>query len=88
MEVTALLSQYDADKMRRYRANSDTRAQYSFGEKSGGNWVAGKCGLVYLATCTVGELDIADLDGYVSMTFTLRGYIDSSGNGEVYLSMT
>jgi hypothetical protein len=88
VEVTALLQKYDADKMRRYRANSDTRFQLSFGEKSGGNWVAGKSGCLYLATATVAELDLEDLDGFVAMTFTLKGYIDASGNGECYLSMT
>lgn len=87
VEFTALLEQYDADKVKRYRANSDTRAQFSFGEKSGGNWVPGKCGLIYLANGTISELDFADLDGFVSMTGTIKGYVDSSGNGEVYLSL-
>lgn len=87
VEVTALLQKYDADKMRRYRANSDTRFQLSFGEKAGGNWVPGKAGCFYLATATVAELDLEDVDGFVAMSFTLRGYVDASGNGECYLSM-
>lgn len=87
-EIVGLVSQYDADKMRRYRDNSDTRFQYSFGTKSGGNWVAGKSGALYMANSTVNGLDISDLDGYASMTITLKGYVNSSGDGEVYLSLT
>lgn len=86
MDVVALVSQYDADKMNRYLNNSDTRAQYSWGEKSGGNWVAGKCGGLYMATATVTKFEAVDLDGYVSMNLSIKCYVDANGNGEVYLA--
>lgn len=87
VEVTALLQKYDADKVRRYFKNSDTRVQLSFGEKEGGNWVPGKCGLLYLANGTISEFDLQDLDGFVSMTMKVSGYVDASGNGEVFLAL-
>lgn len=86
VEVRALLEKFDSDKFERYRANTDTRFQFSFGEKSGGNWVAGKAGSFYLRTGTVNQWDMVDVDGYVGHTFTLKGYVPSDGTGEAYLS--
>jgi hypothetical protein len=85
MNVTALLGQYDVDKFRKYRENEDTRAFYAFGEKSGGNWVAGKCGAVYGASMTITNFVIGNEDGQATLELELKGYIDSSGNGEIYM---
>jgi len=83
--VTALLEQYEADKFRKFRENEDTRFQYSFGNKSGGNWVAGQCGMLYLPTTTITSYTISDDDGLASLELVLTSYVDDSGNGEVYL---
>lgn len=85
VEVTALLEQYQADYFRRLRQNSDTRFFYAFGEKEGGNWVAGKAGGVYIPTATVTGLEVADEDGLAVLNLSLQAYVDSSGNGEVYI---
>jgi hypothetical protein len=86
ISVTALLDKYDADKFRRFADNTDTRFCYNFGPKSGGNWVAGKCGSVYVPTCTVSSFTLTDLDSVVGLEMELRAFVDSSGNGEVYLN--
>lgn len=86
ISITALLNQYDADKFRKFRENEDTRFMYVFGTKSGGNWVAGKCGCLSLMTATISTFNIGDADGLATLELELTGYIDSSGNGEVYLS--
>lgn len=86
VEITALLLQHEAKKIYRLLNNSDTRFQYVTGVKSGGNWVKGKNMCVFLPTCVVSEFDTDDADGYVSCTFKLSAFVDSSGNGEVYLS--
>jgi hypothetical protein len=86
VSVTALLDKYEARKFEKYRANEDTRLLYNFGTKSGGNWVAGKCGSIYLPTCTISSFDLSDQDGLVALEMELKAYVDSSGNGEVYLS--
>jgi len=85
VSVTALLEQYDADKFRRMRENSDTRFMYSFGSKSGGNWEAGKCGCFYIPTATVSAMSLEDQDGLVAMSLDLTAYVDNDGNGEIYL---
>lgn len=86
VSISALLEQYDADKFRRFRENTETRFAYNFGTKSGGNWVAGKCGCLYMPTATISSFSVSNDDGLVSVNIELRGFVDSSGNGEIYLS--
>jgi hypothetical protein len=83
--VTSYLDQHDVDKFRKFRENEDTRALYVFGEKSSGDWVAGKCGAIYGPSLTISSYNIADIDGLVSLELELKAYIDSDGNDEIYL---
>lgn len=85
ISVTALLNQYDSDKFERFVENSDTRFMYAFGEKSGGNWIAGKSGMLYVPTATVTSFNVTDDDGLATLEMELTAYVDSDGNGEVYL---
>lgn len=86
IEVSALLNQYDADKFNRFRNNTETRFQYSFGTKSGGNWEAGKCGMIYMPKATISSFSVADQDGLVALNMTLTGYVDDSGDGEIFIA--
>lgn len=86
LSVTALLEKYDADKWRRFREGSNTKMQYSFGVKSGGNWVAGKCGALYVPTATINSLTIEDADGLATLNLSLTGYVNDSGEGEVFVN--
>lgn len=84
VNVTAYLQKYDADQFRRFRENTDTRFQYSFGTKSSGNWVAGKCGYWYAPTANIVEFSIEDEDGIAVLKLKLACAIDDSGNPEIY----
>lgn len=86
VQISGVIEKFDADLFNRYLNNSETRFLYNFGEKSGGNWVAGKCGCIYIPTCTVSAFETQDLDGVVGVNVTLTGFVDASGNGEVYLN--
>jgi len=86
VSVTALLDQYDADKFNRFRENTETRFQYSFGTKTGGNWVAGKCGCIYLPTATITSFNIEDQDGLAALSMELTAFVNSSGEGEAFVS--
>lgn len=86
VSVSGYLSKFDAQKFKRYRDNTDTRFLFNFGTKTGGNWVAGKCGSFYIPTGTISEFDLSDVDGLVGISFTITAYVDSAGNGEVYLN--
>lgn len=85
LTVSTLLNQYDAEFFKRYRAGTATRFQYSFGVKSGNQWVEGKCGYLFLPTLTVTSWDVTDQDGQAMLELELTPYVDSSGNGEMYL---
>lgn len=88
VEITfkALLDKHEADKFKRYRSNADTKFAFNFGPKSGGNWVAGQCGNIYVPSCSVTKFSVVDLDTLVGIDMSLEGFVDSSGNGEVYLN--
>lgn len=85
VSVTALLNKYDVSKFKRYRENTETRFMYAFGEKSGGNWVKGKCGCLYSPTMVISSLTFTDQDGLVAMEMELSTYVNSSGDGEIFL---
>lgn len=81
------MERHDADKWNRMRNNLDTKFLYNFGKKSGGNWEPGRCGGIYLPTCTVAEFSHGDTDGTVSVEGTLSAFVDSQGRGEVFFGL-
>lgn len=85
INVTALLSQYEADKFRMFREGAEIKFQYSFGVKTGGNWVAGKCGYVYSPTCKISSYKISNDDGLATLELELTPFVNSSGEGEMFL---
>jgi hypothetical protein len=86
VNVTAELEKYDASRFKKFRANDNVRFQYSFGTKVGGNWVAGKCGCIYIPTATITSYDVNDDEGLASLEMELRAYADEQGRGEAYLN--
>jgi hypothetical protein len=86
ISFTSYLNQFDADKFKRFRANDNTQFLYNFGVKSGGNWVAGKCGCVFVPSATISSFKLNDDNGLVTLECELTAYVDSSGNGEIYLN--
>lgn len=86
VSITALLDKHDADKFRRLRSNADTAFCFNFGPKEGGNWVAGKCGCLYIPTAVVSSFEVTDLDTVIAVQIELKAFVDASGNGEVYLN--
>lgn len=84
--IIGFLERHDADKFNKFANNSDIRFAYNFGVKSGGNWVAGKCGNVYIPSATVSAFRLGDSDGLVTMEITVKAYVDDSGNGEFFLN--
>lgn len=86
VELTATLTAYDADQFKRFRQNDETRFFWAFGKKSGGNWLAGKCGSLYIPKCTISSFEVQDSDGIVTLAMTLSAYTES-GEGEVFLNL-
>ena len=86
IDLTAILDKYDAGKFKDFRQGNTISFCYNFGTKSGSNWVAGKCGNLYIPDATITEFKVEDSDGIVALTLKVKAYVDSSGNGEVYLN--
>lgn len=85
LDVSALLDANDVDKFDRYLNNTSTRFQYSFGNKTGGNWVPGQCGVVYLPQAVVSSFTIDAEGGQAAIKLKLTAFVDATGAGEVYL---
>lgn len=85
--ITALLQQHQADKFRKYTEGEATRFCVNAGQKDAqGNWVAGSVLNFFVPTCTINSFNLTDLDGLVAMEIGIKAYVDTSGNGEVYLN--
>lgn len=85
VDVLANLQQYESHNFKKYRAGDNVQFAFSFGEKSGGNWIPGKCGNLALFTSTITSFELVDTDGLVTLQTTLTGYVES-GLGEIYLN--
>jgi hypothetical protein len=86
VQISALLNKNDVQKFKRYRSNASVQFAFNFGTKSGGNWVAGSCGCLFLPTAVISAFEETDLESLIGIQMTLTAYVDSSGNGEVYLN--
>lgn len=84
--MVAVLSRYDADKFKKFRANEDIKFLYNFGSKTGNNWVPGKCASIYMPSATVTAHELGDNNGVVTMELTVRAFVDSTGAGEFYIN--
>jgi hypothetical protein len=87
VEITMVitLQQYEAQQFEYFAKNESVSFMYNFGEKSGGNWQAGKSGCLYLPDAVIVGYSLTDTDGIVTVELILRAHVDSAGAGEVYL---
>lgn len=85
--LTALLDQYEADKYKKFRNNDNVKFAYTGGQKDGSrNWVPGTVFNLYTPTATISEFNLTDDDGLVSLELTLTTYVNSDGEGEIFLN--
>jgi hypothetical protein len=85
VSVSSIAQKYDSKHFKRYRKGDEIRFQYTFGEKSSGNWIEGKTGAVYISSATVTSIEYVDADGLIQLNMTLSAFVNSDGDGEVYL---
>jgi len=86
VNVVGEMAQYDVEKFKNFRANEAMKFCYNFGTKSGGNWVAGTCGQVYIPSATITSFKPSEDEGICTVELEIKAYVDSSGNGEIYLN--
>lgn len=86
VSIKTELQKHDVKFFKKFRLNTTTRFQVSFGPKSGGNWLAGRSGVLYLPTGKIYDPKVSEDEGIASFECVLRTFADSSGNGEAYLN--
>lgn len=86
ISVTALLNKYNAKEWSRFRNGTTIGFQYNFGVKSAGNWVAGKCGALSAPDARISSFAITDNGGLATLEMELTPFVNSDGEGEIYLS--
>lgn len=86
-DLVLTLDQYDAGKFDKFINNTSISFQYIAGSKDGsGNWEAGKNFSVYMPDAKILTHNVSDADGIVTLELSLQAHLDSSGNGEIYVS--
>lgn len=85
VSVSALLDQNEVGYFEKFRNGDEVRFQYSFGNKSGGNWIAGKSGAFYISSATITAYKIVNADGLAQLDATITGFINASADAEVHL---
>jgi len=84
VDVSALLDQHQVGYFKKFREGDEVRFQYTFGTKTGSNWIAGKCGAQYLSSATISSYNIDDADGLVQLNMTLTAFVNNSGDSETH----
>lgn len=85
MNIVATATKYDVSKFEKFRNGTSCPFMMNIGEKSGGNWVAGKCVNFYCPTATITADVVADTDDVTVFNFTVRPYVEN-GLGEFYIN--
>ena len=85
VEISALLEDHQAEEFKNFRANDKMLFTFNCGERSSGNWVAGKTANFHSPTMVINEISLDDADGLVQLNMTLAAYSES-GLGEFYIN--
>jgi hypothetical protein len=87
IEGTITLEPYDVEFFDSFINNKTKKFLFNFGPKVGGNWVPGKCGMVYSPTATISAVKIGDADGTAIYSITIKPFVDNTGQPEIYLGL-
>jgi len=85
VQLKSLVDSHQAEFFRNFRKNQKVLFTYNGGEKSGGNWVPGKCINMHSPTMVIDEVTLTDESGLVGLDLKLSAYVES-GLGEFYLN--
>lgn len=85
IEVVATASQYDAGKFDKFVNSTTVQFMFNCGEKSGGNWVAGKCVNVFIPTAKISAFTVDKVDDLTVFNMTLTAFMQD-GASEVYIN--
>lgn len=75
--VVATLSQYEAKKYSQFRKGDTIAFAYNMGDKTGGNWVPGKCVNMFAPYATITSYKLGDANGVTTLEMSVRAYVNS-----------
>ncbi len=75
--IVATLAQYEAKKYSQFRNGTTVAFAYNFGDKLGGNWVAGKCVNMFAPYATITSFKLGDANGVTTLEMSVRAYVNS-----------
>ena len=82
--TTLILSKYESNIFDKFVNNEKTPVMFNFGQKSGGNWVAGKCVNIYMANASITNYNVTG-DSYAQVELSFKGYITSEQK-DIYIN--
>lgn len=85
VDIVAYLSTGQAEEFKRYRKSDELIFTWNFGEKTAGNWVAGKTVNVHCPKVVINSFELADDGGVVVMNMSLMAFSDE-GEAEVFVN--
>lgn len=86
VDAVLLLERHEVDTFSRFREGTNVPFALTFGRKSGGNWVAGSVGNIYLPDATITNFKVADQDGLAVLNISFRAFVGSGQTEEVFLN--
>ena len=82
--MVIVLEQHEVDFFDRFVNNRDAKFQFTWGAKSGGNWIPGRVGLIWSDKVKVTSATVGDNNGVQTRIVSVAAYMDSAGNPELY----
>lgn len=80
------LDQHQVDYYTKFREGTNVPLCYNFGVKSGGNWVPGSCGNIYVPSGKLSKYNITESAGKAVLNLTLETYANATGQGSFYMN--
>lgn len=84
IDMVIVLEQHEVDFFDRFVNNRDAKFQFTWGAKSGGNWIPGRVGLIWSDKVKVTSATVGDNNGVQTRIVSVAAYMDSAGNPELY----
>ena len=84
-EIVATARQYDVTKYESFKDGDSVRFVFNAGEKSGVNWVPGKCINIFSPTAVISSFAVDKADDLTIFNMTVTCFVEN-GLGEIYFN--
>lgn len=84
IDLVIVMEPHEVDFFDRFVNNKDAKFQFTWGAKSGGNWIPGRVGIFWSDKVKVTSATVGDNNGIVTRMVSIQAYMDSAGNPELF----